>query len=136
MANPENFPKILAVAVIVLDEAGNILLRKRDKEPDQGKWQYVAGYIEPGERLVEAVQRKLQEKMNITKTNSIEFTGKYYDEPNRHPGTYCIPFVFIARVQREQVTIPSNASWFSSKETRELDLALDNKQILRDLKLS
>lgn len=135
MNDLENFPKMLAVAVVVLDGDNNILLHPRDKEPDQGKWQYVAGYVQPGERLKDTAQRKLKEKLNITELDSIEFTGKYYDDLNRHPGTYCIPLLFIARVQRENVSTPEPAQWFTPEEAAELDLALDNKKILADLQL-
>ena len=135
MSYPENFPQILAVAAIVIDETGNILLRKRTKEPDQGKWEYIAGYVKPGERLEDTVRRKLKEKVGITEVQSIEFTGKYYDDPNRHPGTYCIPLVFIVRVQQNNVTIAPDTRWFSPTEARELEMALDNKQILQDLDL-
>lgn len=136
MDHADTLPKILAVAVVILDEAGNILLRQRDKEPDKGKWQYAAGYVEPGERLMEAAQRKLREKFNITKVDSLEFTGKYYDEPNRHPGTYCIPLVFIARVKKTDITVLPNARWFVAQEAAEADMALDNKKILEDLGLA
>ncbi len=135
MSNEENFPKMLAVAVIVLDEDNNILLHPRDKEPDQGKWQYVAGYVQPGELLKDTAVRKLKEKLNITEVDSLEFTGKYYDDLNRHPGTYCIPLLFIARVRQENVSAPESAKWFTPQEVSKLDLALDNKEILIDLKL-
>jgi len=128
----QNFPPILAVAAIVTSENGSVLLRRRTKEPDRGKWEIFAGYIEPGERLVEAVKRKLKEKGAISEVQSVTFTGRYYDEPGRHLGTVCIPFVFSAKVSSSNVLESENVRWFSPEEVLKLDLALDNTRMVRD----
>lgn len=126
------FPKILAIQAIVQEAQGRVLLKKREKEPDQGKWELVAGYVKPGERLVETVQRKIFEELNIKSVQNIEFTGQYYDDPNRHPGTNCIPLVFAVKINSHDVSISEEVKWFNQGEIENLEIALDNKQSLQD----
>jgi len=123
---------MLAVQAIIENEEGLILFRKRHKEPDLGKWELIAGYVEPGERLVETVARKMREKVGVENTQTIEFTGRYYDEPNRHSGTSCIPFVFKVRVRSQDVPLREGVQWFSQEEIGKLDMALDNSKSLED----
>ncbi|HLD81972.1 MAG TPA: NUDIX hydrolase [Patescibacteria group bacterium] len=133
-----SFPPILAVAGVVVNTSGKILLRKRTKHIDQGKWQLFAGYVEPGERLADAMTRILREKADITGVQSIEFSGRYYDDPKRHPGTHCIPLVFRVKVSDDtlqNLKENDNMRWFSAEEARELEYALDNRQILLDMEL-
>ncbi len=130
MKNNEN--NLLAVAVICQNEDGDILLRQRAKEPDPGKWQVIAGYVIPGETLEDSVRRLLKEKVNISQVISIKFTGKYYDNPQRHPGQFCIPLTFLVQVPNSQIKIVQTSSWFEPKLLSHLEFALDNKQMLLD----
>jgi len=124
---------LLAVSIVVVDEKGNILLRKREKEPDQGKWELFAGYPFLDEMpLTTAVKRILQEKAGLSEVASIEFTGKYYDAPERHPGKPCVPLVFVARVVGD-AKAPEAYKWFAPSELKSLPMALDNKTTLIDL---
>ena len=132
MDNPA-FPKILAVQAVIVDEEDNVLLVQRTKDPNNGKWEVVAGYVDPGERLKEAVIRHIKKDTGLTELKKIEFTGNYYDEPSRHPGTYCIPFVFKVIVDKN--IKPEKGSWFDPEELKTLDIAFDNKKSLEDLNL-
>lgn len=81
------------------------------------------------------MRRKLKKKAGIDEVQSITFTGHYYDEPTRHPDQYCIPLLFIARVNRNDVPMNPddvNLRWFAAAEVPSLELALDNKQALND----
>ena len=130
MDYPKEYPKMLAVAVLVIGEDGKILLNRRGKEPDQGKWQLFATYVKPGERLTEAVARRLFEDAGITETVSMEFTGRYCDEPNRHTGTYCIPFIFKVTIVSSQLKKPDECGWFTKGEATKLDLAMEDNETL------
>lgn len=133
MAN--DFPPILAVAALVTNEQGEILLRKRLKEPDSGAWQIVAGYVEPGERLEEAVRRETKEKVGVSKLSDIRFTGYYYDQPGRHQDSSCIPLTFTATAAADSVNDPGDGTeptWFAPPAVRDLKLALDDRQKLTD----
>jgi ADP-ribose pyrophosphatase YjhB (NUDIX family) len=127
---------LLAVDVVVHDGGGNILLHQRSKEPDAGKWELFASYPYLSERPLEkAVRRILKEKAGIEKVASIEFSGKFYDDPNRHVGASCIPLVFVAVVNQD-APAKEGTKWFSTSAIGDLPMALDNKQILRDLTLA
>lgn len=123
---------MLAVAAIVVDGGDSILLHRYDKKGEAGGWQLFATYVRPGEKLVDAVRRRLKEDAGIDAPISIDFTGRYYDEPGRHPGTYCIPFIFKVVVERG-AKVGSGCQWFSRADLQQLPLALDNRQILRDV---
>lgn len=121
---------MLAIAAVVFDEKQRILLNKRDKDPDKGRWQLFATYVRPGERLTEAVRRRLRENAGISDIASIEFTGLYSDEPGRHEGTCCIPFIFKAFVDGN-TPIAAGCEWFDADKVQDLEMALDNKETLR-----
>ena len=128
-----DFPKILAVAAVVMDENGSILLRRREKDPGKGTWELFAGYVEPGERLKDAVRRRLREKGGITNVSSTEFSGNYYDDPARHPGVPCIPLAFKVKMMNAEVAANETMKWFSPAEVASSELALDNKKIIQDV---
>ncbi len=130
---PMPSPNPLAVTIICINEDGDLLLKNRTKEPDKGKWELIGGHVKTGERLIEAVQRILQDKVNIHETLSIEFTGHYYDDPNRHPGNPCLPLTFKVRTPNAHLKEIKNASWFEPKLLSELEYALDDKQMLLDI---
>jgi ADP-ribose pyrophosphatase YjhB (NUDIX family) len=127
-----NYPPILAVTMICLNEDGDLLLKKRNKDPDNGKWELIGGHVTPGERLEEAVRRILKDKVNIVDILSIQFTGHYYDDPDRHPGQLCIPLTFKVITPNENLKEVKNASWFEKQYLVDLEYALDNRQMLVD----
>lgn len=134
----QGFPKILAVAAVITAPDGEVLLHVREKEPNQGNWEIIAGYARPGERLEEALRRKIAEETGITEISSIEFTGRYYDDPERHPGKPCIPLLFHVKVPNK--TIPpthtaNNLSWHSPDAARKLSFAMDNKTMLEHARI-
>ncbi|MDW8339142.1 MAG: NUDIX domain-containing protein, partial [Thermoleophilia bacterium] len=60
-ANP-----IPAVAALVLDENERLLLARRAQEPFAGRWDMPGGFLEEGERPVEALRRELEEETSLT----------------------------------------------------------------------
>lgn len=82
-----NLPIVVCGAsVIVVNEAGEILLQQRK---DNGKWGYPGGIVDVNENTEEAAQREVYEEAGIT-ANSLElfgvFSGKdyYHVYPNGH----------------------------------------------------
>jgi 8-oxo-dGTP diphosphatase len=55
----------VAVAAIVIDDAGRVLLVRRGQPPNQGKWTVPGGKVERGERLVDAVVREVREETGV-----------------------------------------------------------------------
>ena len=56
----------VAVAAIVTDADGRVLLIKRGQPPSQGRWTVPGGRVERGETLVQALQRELQAETGLT----------------------------------------------------------------------
>jgi len=122
---------MLAVVALVVDTSGRILLHKREKEPQQNNWELFGTYVRPGERLIDAVKRKLHDDAGVQEIISCKATGKYYDEPSRHPDSFCVPLAFVVTVNNT-VSISPSCTWFTVKEATSLPLAIDNNQILAD----
>ncbi|HSB07712.1 MAG TPA: NAD(+) diphosphatase [Thermodesulfobacteriota bacterium] len=60
-----HFPR-LAPAIIVLVERGDRLLMARSRHFASGMYSVLAGFVEPGESLEEAVEREVKEEVGIT----------------------------------------------------------------------
>jgi ADP-ribose pyrophosphatase YjhB (NUDIX family) len=123
---------MLAVAIVAQNEDGDVLLRQRTKEPDNGTWQLVAGYVNQDETVIQSVKRLLKEKTNITNILDITFTGRYYDAIDRHPGQRCVPLLFKVLVSNSEMKNIKNSSWFNREDMQKMTFALDNGQMLKD----
>jgi NAD+ diphosphatase len=60
-----HFPR-LAPAIIVLVERGHALLLARSRHFTKGMYSVIAGFVEPGETLEEAVAREVREEIGIS----------------------------------------------------------------------
>jgi len=56
---------MIAVAGIVFDAAGRVLLVERGQPPGEGRWTVPGGRLEPGETLVAGVARELAEETGL-----------------------------------------------------------------------
>lgn len=61
-----------AVAALVVNDEGKLLLTRRAVEPDYGKLDLPGGFINPGESAEEAVKRELWEELGM-KVKSMEY---------------------------------------------------------------
>ena len=68
-----------AVAALVTDEEGKLLLTTRAVEPDPGKLDLPGGFIDPGETAENAVKRELEEELSM-KVKSLEYIGSAPNE--------------------------------------------------------
>lgn len=68
-----------AVAALVTDEEGRLLLTTRAVEPDSGKLDLPGGFIDPGETAENAVKRELDEELSM-KVKSLEYIGSAPNE--------------------------------------------------------
>lgn len=55
---------VVGVGAVIL-EGGNVLLARRNKSPGKGRWSLPGGAVEPGERLVEALEREIREEVSV-----------------------------------------------------------------------
>ncbi len=56
-------PTLGAIAVVI--RADQVLLVRRRKEPDAGKWGFPGGHVEPGETALAAAARELAEETSV-----------------------------------------------------------------------
>lgn len=62
-AAPARLPVAAAIAVVV--RGGRLLLVRRSHRPDAGRWGFPGGKIEPGETVVAAALRELDEETGV-----------------------------------------------------------------------
>src|ERR687897_796607 len=57
-------PKV-AVGTIIADESGRVVLVRRAIEPGYGLWVFPGGYMDRGERVLEAAMREAREESGL-----------------------------------------------------------------------
>jgi len=76
-----------AVAGLILDSQGRLLVTVRGKEPGKGRWDLPGGFVDPGESAEEALQRETREEVGLEVTamrylgscpNTYEYMGVRY----------------------------------------------------------
>ena len=78
-----NFLEPKVVAVIVIEDEDKILLGKRNIDPGMGRWSFVSGYVERGEKLEEAAIREVKEETNLD-VRLERLIGIYSERDNPH----------------------------------------------------
>ena len=113
-------PQWLTPAVIVGIHSADRLLLVRHAV-GRGNWSMVAGMVEPGESLEEAVEREVREEVGLEVTDVRYAQGKGYttDNPAVMMAAFtaeCAPNA-VPRVDGVELT---NARWFTRAEVRAL----------------
>jgi 8-oxo-dGTP diphosphatase len=116
---------MLTVDVVVLADGAlsqRVLLVQRGTPPFRGSWALPGGFVEEGERIVEAAPRELAEE-----------TGLQLDS-GRDPRGWTVSVVYLARVRAEASVTgaddASDARWFAAESLP--DLAFDHAMIIAD----
>ncbi len=107
------FPRI-SPAIIVLIEKGDKVLLARSPHFPSGRYSIIAGFVEPGESIEEAVVREVMEEVGISIRN-ISYFGS---QPWPYPDSLMIGFTAEfadGDIQVDGVEI-EEASWFSADE--------------------
>jgi NADH pyrophosphatase NudC (nudix superfamily) len=72
-----------AVAGLIEDDSGRILLTVRAAEPMKGMLDLPGGFVDPGEKAEDALAREIREELNLTvKRESYRYLGSF---PNVYP---------------------------------------------------
>ncbi len=73
------FNSSAAVAALVVDKEGKLMLVTRGVEPDYGKLDLPGGFVDPGETAEHAIERELKEELNLL-VSSLEYLGSAPNE--------------------------------------------------------
>jgi len=107
------FPRV-DPAIIVLVSRGDRCLLGRQKDWPEGRYSTVAGFVEPGESLEDAVAREVFEETNI-KVGNIRY---HSSQPWPFPSSLMLGF--FAEALSEEIKLNDgeleDARWFSHKE--------------------
>ena len=63
---------------LVFDDDGRVLLARRARDPDRGKWDVPGGFIEEGESPLDALRRELVEETGL-EIEPLDFVGAWVD---------------------------------------------------------
>ena len=78
------------------DSGPHVLLIKRKKDPFEGSWALPGGFVDEGERLIDAAARELKEETSVDPGKvPLEQVGAYGD-PGRDPRGWTVSAVYCA----------------------------------------
>jgi 8-oxo-dGTP diphosphatase len=130
----EDHPWIGIDAIILNEDKTKILLIKRGSRAYHGMWGFISGKVDWGEEIKETVVREAKEETNLD-VEVEKFVGKYYDKKGRHPTKTMICLPHICKIIGGEVKAgddATDAKWFTFEEVKEMELAFDHKQMLKD----
>ena len=81
---PESKPVIhVAVAVLINDAGWVLITRRNEKQHQGGLWEFPGGKVEPWESVATALYRELQEELAVTPTSSDPLLQVQHDYGDR-----------------------------------------------------
>ncbi|HLN77430.1 MAG TPA: NAD(+) diphosphatase [Nocardioidaceae bacterium] len=112
----QQFPRTdPAVIMLVTDDQDRALLGRQPKWPD-GRYSTLAGFVDPGESLEDAVRREVAEEVGV-EIGQVTYLG---NQPWPFPASLMVGFFATAltteiRVDEDEI---SDARWFTREEMR------------------
>lgn len=122
-------PEVAVGAVAV--EGGRMLLVRRGREPEAGRWSLPGGRVEPGETLEEAVVRELREETGLAGR-----CGRFIGWVERRgPGHHFVILDFAVTVEPGGPDAGGDAldaRWVAVEELADLDLVTGLAEFLEE----
>lgn len=121
------FNPAIAVATIVINQRGEVLLIRRAKDPGKGLVAFPGGFVDAGERAEAAAHREVWEEVNV-RVDSVNYLCS---QPNRYL-YHGIPYTvldlfFTAKAEQTQTVIEASevagVSWVDPSQVRRENLA-------------
>lgn len=111
----EHFPRVDPVVIMVAEHAGKALVGRQASWPP-GRYSALAGFLEPGETMEEAVARELFEEAGVQATSVRYVTSQPW------PFSAQLMLACVAQVQSDALAIATDeledAIWVSKDEVR------------------
>lgn len=111
----EHFPRVDPVVIMIAEHDGRALLGRQPSWP-AGRYSALAGFLEPGESIEEAVAREIQEEAGVS-VSGVRYVAS---QPWPFPSQLMIACIGIA--DDDAITLDDNeletAGWFSRDEVR------------------
>jgi len=128
----------LTVDAIIEDQKGNVVLIKRKYPPFQNYFALPGGFINVGEKPIEAVIREVKEETNLDV--KVESKLGFYDKEGRDPRGNIHTTAYICRIIGDTSEIrggddSKKAELIPLNQLKTIELAFDHKEILKDANL-
>lgn len=112
----EHFPRVDPVVIMIAEHDGRALLGRQPSWP-AGRYSALAGFLEPGESIEEAVRREIAEEAGV-RVGAVRYVAS---QPWPFPSQLMI--ACIGEAQDDAITIDAHeletAGWFTRAEVRE-----------------
>ena len=116
-----NFPRIDPAIIVLVADDNRCLLGQQATWPE-GRFSTIAGFVEPGESLEDAVIREVKEETNIDATNIRYLGSQPWPFPNAMMiGFHAKPGSYDIRLNDEEL---ADAGWFTRNKISSGDISL------------
>lgn len=127
---------VLVVGAIVMD-GGRLLLVKRSREPEAGRWTFPGGRVETGETMREALVREVQEEcgLDIEVDAPIGVVEKIIRNDDGRVGFHYVIVDFLATARSTEILAGDDAAdarWVPTGELSTLPLTDGLLEFLAD----
>ncbi|WP_298283966.1 NAD(+) diphosphatase [Acidocella sp.] len=111
----ENFPRTDSAVIMLVVKEGRVLLGQAHKFPlERNMYSTLAGFVEPGESLEDAVRREVAEEVGV-RVGAVRYRSS---QPWPFPASLMLGFV--AQAESEEITLEESemrdAKWFTRAE--------------------
>jgi len=89
------------VALVTMEPDPRVLLIQRKHEPFAGRWALPGGFVDEGERLIDAARRELKEETGLEYADLEQLHT--FGDPGRDPRGWTVSVAYLVRVLPEQV---------------------------------
>ena len=111
----EIFPRVDPAIIVLVSDGDRCMLGRQSSWPE-GRYSTIAGFVEPGESLEDAVQREVYEETNVR----VGRVSYHSSQPWPFPSSLMLGF--IAEARTTQIALNDgelqDARWFTRKELR------------------
>jgi NAD+ diphosphatase len=113
--NAEHFPRVDPVVIMIAEHEGRALLGRQPSWPP-GRYSALAGFLEPGESIEEAVAREIREEAGVTVTDVRYVASQPWPFPSQ------LMMACVATAADDAITLDTNeledAIWVPREEVR------------------